>query len=92
MRDYEYKEKRGFVLQKDFRILAAFSDSISSVVGQKASDPILFESLLMGAPTRNRGQSLCFFIPNGGAASHTLVCPSPGFVEALLTTGLGLVP
>jgi hypothetical protein len=33
------------------RILAALSHSLSRVVGQKASDPILFESLLTGAPT-----------------------------------------
>jgi hypothetical protein len=39
------------ILQNDLRILAALSLSLSRVVGQKASDPILFESLLTGAPT-----------------------------------------
>jgi hypothetical protein len=40
-------------LQNDLRILAALSLSLSRVVGQNASDPILFESLLTGAPTEN---------------------------------------
>jgi hypothetical protein len=38
-------------LQNDFRIRAALSDSWSSVVGQKASEPILFVSLLTGTPS-----------------------------------------
>jgi hypothetical protein len=37
-----------YLLQKDVRILAAFSLSLSSEVGQKASDPILFANLLTG--------------------------------------------
>jgi hypothetical protein len=43
--------EREHILQNDFRILAALSHSLSKVVGQNASDPILFESLLIGAPT-----------------------------------------
>jgi hypothetical protein len=39
------------ILQNDLRILAALSLSLSKVVGQNASDPILFESLFTGAPT-----------------------------------------
>lgn len=39
------------LLQKVFRIRAALSLSLSSEVGQKASDPILFENLLTGAPS-----------------------------------------
>lgn len=38
------------LLQNDLRIRAAFSHSFSMPVGQKASDPILFVSLLTGPP------------------------------------------
>lgn len=44
-------EGQGSLLQNDFRIRAALSDSWSSVVGQKASEPILFVSLLTGTPS-----------------------------------------
>lgn len=39
------------VLQKLFKMRAALSLSMSSVVGQKASEPNLFDILLMGAPS-----------------------------------------
>jgi hypothetical protein len=45
------KAKRGYSLQKLLRILAALSLSLSKVVGQNASLPILFVSLLTGAPS-----------------------------------------
>lgn len=44
-------QKTRYVLQNDLRILAALSLSISSVVGQKASLPIRFDSLFTGAPS-----------------------------------------
>jgi hypothetical protein len=47
-RDYHMKEG---LLQNDLKILAALSLSLSSVVGQKASLPMRFESLLTGAPS-----------------------------------------
>ena len=37
-----------YILQNDFKIRAALSLSLSRDVGQKASDPILFVSLLTG--------------------------------------------
>lgn len=39
------------VLQKLFKILAALSLSMSRVVGQKASEPSLFERRLTGGPS-----------------------------------------
>lgn len=40
-----------YALQKLLRILAALSDSMSSVVGQKASEPTLLDRRLTGAPS-----------------------------------------
>lgn len=76
------------ILQNDLKILAALSHSLSRVVGQKASDPILFESLLTGAPT-----GLCQFLRQSRGGLHlTFVGPTPSFIKTLLTAGLGLVP
>lgn len=56
------------LLQKLFNILAAFSHSLSMVVGKKASAPILFASMLKGAAA---------FEPK-----VENLCPHPGFFEA----------
>lgn len=40
------------VLQKLFRIRAAFSHSLSMVLGRKASEPSLFANMLKGAAKR----------------------------------------
>lgn len=62
-----------FLLQNDFKILAALSDSLSSVVGQKASLPILLENLLTGAPTF----LVVSNVANCGAKVPTHVCRGP---------------
>lgn len=40
-----------YPLQNDFKILAHLSHSLSRVVGQNASEPILLVNLLMGVPS-----------------------------------------
>lgn len=78
------------LLQNDFKILAALSHSLSRVVGQKASDPILFESLLTGAPTkkcqlRRQGVTICDFLHlRLSAKPHALSNPFllPDFVRS----------
>ncbi len=82
------RSRKGDILQKDLRIRAALSHSLSKVVGQKASDPILFENLFIGAPTEECQTS---FHP-ARDSRLTFVCPGPGLIETLLTRGLGLVP
>ena len=76
------------ILQNDLRILAALSHSLSRVVGQNASEPILFESLLTGAPTVD----VSFHPRLTDHSSLTFVRPAPGFIEALLASSLRLVP
>ena len=49
--DTRARKGQEYSLQNDFRIRAALSDSWSSVVGQNASDPILFVSLFTGTPS-----------------------------------------
>ena len=48
-------------LQKLLNILAALSLSLSSVVGQNASDPSLFDNLFTGAPSAS---SDCHILSN----------------------------
>ena len=76
---------------------AALSDSLSSVVGQKASDPILFENLLIGAPTVELSvvtpfQSVRSAACGCAAMRLTLIDHGVDLAEAFLAASLRFVP
>jgi hypothetical protein len=80
-----------YILQKVLRILAALSLSLSRVVGQKASLPILFENLLIGAPSLS-ATTINQTALNDRFQWKTHTKPSPDFIESSLTSTLGLIP
>jgi len=81
------KEKND-LLQKLLKILAALSLSLSKVVGQNASLPILFDSLLTGAPSLSaHPQTLSkpFLLPD-------LVLSQDGNMEVTFCIAIGNEP
>ena len=73
---------------------AAFSDSLSSVVGQNASDPILLVSLLTGAPSLSAVDGeVSYSLWNSARCDLAWrLTPTPNCIEALLASFANLVP
>jgi hypothetical protein len=80
------KKEENYSLQKLLKILAALSLSLSKVVGQKASLPILFDSLFTGAPSLSaHPQTLSkpFLLPD-------LVLSQDGNMELIFCIAIGM--